>query len=164
MLTEPKLVERPAQPYAAYVLTVAQPEISQVAPPLIGKVVEWLQSQGATQSGPPFFNYFGFLANGRMQMQVGMPTTTVLVAKGDVTTGTLPAGRFASVTHTGPYHELHEANMALDEWCRGQGLTFAGVKRDGGMFDATRLEIYKKDPGEDPSGFPVTEVAFRLKD
>jgi hypothetical protein len=29
---------------------------------------------------------------------------------------------------------------------------------------ATRMEIYLSDPGESPSGNPVTEVAFRLKD
>ncbi|MEO5805742.1 GyrI-like domain-containing protein [Devosia sp.] len=164
MLTEPTVVTKAAQPYAAMILTLSQPEIAQTAPPLIGKVIEWVKGQGGELAGPPYFNYFNFLPGGKMQMQVGMPTATVMQGDDMVTTGLLPAGRYAAITHTGPYHELYEANMALDKWARGQGFAFAGTELPDRYEDATRLEIYHKDPGEDPSGFPVTEVAFRLKD
>jgi effector-binding domain-containing protein len=99
-----------------------------------------------------------------MEMQVGMPTRTVLEGDAGMATGTLPGGRYAVVTHTGPYHELGEANMSLDAWARKQGLTLDGEMKGDGFVGATRLEIYHKDPGEDPSGHPVTEVAFRIKD
>ena len=121
MLTEPKIVEKPAQPYAAIVLDLTQPEISQKAPPLIADVIKWIEAHGAKHSGPPFFNYVDFAPGGRMMMHVGMPTKTVLKADAAMTTGTIPGGRYAVVTHTGPYHELHEANMALDTWVRRQG-------------------------------------------
>ena len=164
MLTEPKIVTKDPQPYAAIELELTQPEISQIAPPLIGDVIAWANAQGIKTNGPPFFNYTAFKPGGRMMMQVGMPTATVGKAEGRFSTGSLPGGRYASVTHTGPYHELHEANMKLDEWTRTQGYKLDGRVDGDGFRDATRVEIYHKDPEEDPSGHPVTEVAFRLAD
>ena len=164
MMTEPKVETKSEQPCAALVLELAQPESAQKAPQRIDDVIAWIREKGGSVSGPPFFNYVAFTPGGTMQMQVGMPTTTLLVGDGTMTTGTLPGGRYAVLTHTGPYHELHEANMTLDTWAREQGLTLDG-KVDGECFvGATRMEIYHKDPGEDPSGHPVTEVAFRIAD
>lgn len=163
MLTEPKIVEKAAQPYAAIVLKLRQPEIAEQAPPLVDEVIAWVKAKGGEFAGAPFFNYVNFLPGGVMDMQVGMPTATVLPAEGRFATGTLPGGRYASITATVPCHELHDANMQLDQWARTQGHDFAG-RVDGDCFkDATRLEVYLKDPGEDPSGHPVTEIAFRIK-
>jgi hypothetical protein len=78
MLTEPKIVIRTAQPFAAIVLELTQPEISRKAPPLIADVIEWIRGRGGDIAGPPFFNYMNFAPGGRMEMQVGMPTRTVL--------------------------------------------------------------------------------------
>ena len=164
MLSAPKIVTKPGQPYAAIVLELTQPDISKTAPPLVADVIKWIEAQGAKHSGPPFFNYVAFAPGGRMEMHVGMPTKTVLKGDAGMTTDTIPGGRYAVVTHTGPYHELYEANMALDAWVREKGETFAGRQEGDRFVDATRLEIYHKDPGEDPSGHPVTEVAFRLAD
>ena len=162
MLTEPKIVEKSPQPYAAILLTLRQPEIAQQAPPLIEDVIKWVKSKGGELTGPPFFNYINFFPGGSMEMQVGMPTTSVLPADGRFSTGTLPGGRFASITATVPYHELHDANMKLDEWARAQKLELDGAVAGDRFINANRMEIYHKDPGEDPSGHPVTEIAFRL--
>jgi len=162
MQTEPIIVTRPEQAFAAIVLRLSQPEIAAVAPPLIDDVIAWVKAQGGRTAGPPFFNYVNFYPDGTMDMQAGMPTTTLLKPEGRVSTGMLPGGRFASLTATVPYHELHAANMALHEWTVARGLRLDGVEVGKGFVDANRLEIYHKDPGEDPSGHPVTEIAFRL--
>jgi effector-binding domain-containing protein len=164
MLTEPKIITKPAQPYAAIILELTQPEIAGTAPPLTDDVIRWVKAKGGKMSGPPFFNYVAFAPGGRMTMQVGMPTTTVLPRDEQVSTGTLPGGRYASLTHTGPYQELHEANMKLGTWVKAQGLTLDGTLIGDRLIGANRIEIYHKDPGEDPSGDPVTEVAFRIAD
>jgi effector-binding domain-containing protein len=163
MLSEPKIVEKPDQPYTAIVLDVKQSEISREAPPLIADVIKWINAHGERHSGPPFFNYVDF-AGGRMTMHVGMPTKTVMTGDAGMKTGTVPGGRYAVVTHTGPYNELHEANMALDAWAREKGLTLDGDVDGDRFVGANRMEIYHRDPGEDPSGHPVTEVAFRIRD
>lgn len=162
MLTEPKIVEKVAQPYAAILLTLRQPEIAEQAPPLIEDVIKWVQAQGGELAGPPFFNYVNFFPGGTMEMQVGMPTNRVLPGDSRFSTGTLPGGRFASITATAPYHELHDANMKLDGWARAQKLELDGAVAGDRFINANRMEIYHKDPGEDPSGHPVTEIAFRL--
>ncbi len=163
MLTEPKIVEKSFQPYAAILLTLRQPEIANTAPPLIEDVIKWVQSKGGELTGPPFFNYVAFSPDGTMDMQVGMPTATVLPADGRFASGTLPGGKYASITATVPYHELHDANMKLDSWVKAQRLDLDGREEGDRYVGANRMEIYHKDPGEDPSGHPVTEIAFRLR-
>ncbi|WP_395818775.1 GyrI-like domain-containing protein [Devosia sp.] len=164
MLTEPKIIERASQPCVTINLDVSQPEISQVGPPLPDEVAKWCKAQGIELAAAPFFDYCAFLPDGRMTMRAGFPVKTPAKSEGRFVAGELPGGRYASLTHTGPYHELHDANMTLDDWVRAQGLDLAGRMTDAKtLVGATRLEIYHKDPGEDPSGHPVTEVAFRLK-
>ena len=160
MLTDPTIKLRHEEPYAAKVLTLSQGEIAERAPPLIQEVIDWVKANGGEVAGPPFFNYFEFLASGRMKMMVGVATAKLMMPAGDVTTGALPAGHYGSVTHTGPYTELYEANMALDDWIRSEGHELAGDAREDAVVGATRLEIYR-DPGIGKP--PVTEVAFRLK-
>ena len=164
MITKPAIVTKPDRPFAAVLLTLRQPEISEKAPQRIDDVIAWVKARGGQLTGAPFFNYVGFLPGGTMQMQVGMPTDRVLAGDDTIATGTLPGGRFASVTATVPYHELHGANMTLDSWVRAEGLTLDGHEEGDSYVGANRMEIYHKDPGEDPSGHPVTEIAFRLAD
>ncbi|KQX42806.1 hypothetical protein ASD04_02250 [Devosia sp. Root436] len=163
MLTEPRIVEKTPQPYAAILLTLRQPEISRQAPPLIEDVIKWVKGQGGELTGAPFFNYVTFFPGDMMEMQVGMPTVTVLKPEGRFATGTIPGGKYASLTATVPYHELHGANMTLGDWAKANGYQLDGVPDGDNFINAVRMEIYHKDPGEDPSGHPVTELAFRLK-
>ena len=162
MLTEPTIVEKPPQPYAAIALKLRQPEIAEKAPPLIDDVIQWVKSKGGELSGPPFFNYVGFHPGGTMEMHVGMPTATVLPPDDRFVTGSIPGGKYASVTATAPYHELHDANMKLHDWTVTKGHKLDGTQEGDRFINANRMEIYHKDPGEDPSGHPVTEIAFRL--
>ncbi|MEO8686510.1 MAG: GyrI-like domain-containing protein [Devosia sp.] len=160
-MTRIMIVTRKPQPYAAVVLRLRQPEIAQKAPPLIADVIAWVEAHGGETTGAPFFNYVNFYPDETMDMQVGMPTATVLEGDGEVSTGTLPGGRYASLMHDGPYHELHEANRALGDWAKNSGHKLDGRVEGDRFVNATRMEIYL-DPGEGPSGNPVTEVAFRL--
>ncbi|MEP7240280.1 MAG: GyrI-like domain-containing protein [Devosia sp.] len=161
MLTQPRIIERAAEPFAAIMLEVTQREIAERAPPLIADVMAWVKRRDGQISGPPFFSYVTFLPAGRMRMMVGVATATVLGSDGLIVTGELPAGRYASVTHRGPYAALYEANMGLDAWIRAQGFDYAGEVRGDSFVEATRLEIYR-EPGSATTP-PVTEVAFRLK-
>ncbi len=163
-MTQIMIATRKPQPFAAIILTLRQPEISQKAPPLIGDVIAWVKAHGGETTGAPFFNYTDFNADGTMQMQVGMPTATVMAGDGQITTGTLPGGRYASLVHDGPYHELHQANMTLMQWAKDAGHKLDGKPEGDRFVRATRMEIYLTDPEESPSGNPVTEVAFRLAD
>ena len=164
MLTEPKIVEREAQAFAFMSLVVAQPEIGRIAPPLVSQVISWIEEMGGAVAGRSFFNYPRCYADGRMEVIVGVPTREVMSASGEVGSGVLPAGRYASIHANVDYHQLHDANNILGQWAEREGLELDG-RRDGqgAWSECTRLEIYHLDPNEHPSGLPLTEIAFRLK-
>lgn len=162
MLSEPKIVSRSGQPFAAIALSVDREDIPAKAPPLIGEVAGWLAARGIAPVGAPFFNYLE-MSEEHLVMHVGFPTAAEAKPEGRVVTGTIPAGRFATLTHTGPYDGLYEANAALGEWLKAQGIVepWSG----SGPYDAAHLEIYESDPQVEPDpGKWVTEVAFRLGD
>lgn len=157
MLSEPRIVTRPAEPYAAIRLTVEQPEISQKAPPLIPEIIGWVRKNGR-QAGPVFFNYTR-MDGLRTDMEVGAPTEGQLKGDGRVATGTLPAGRYLWATYTGHYSGLYAAHEELHRWSREQNLLPDMGERQ------TLLEIYETDPeGEPDPGKWVTHIAFKLPD
>lgn len=164
MLTEPKIIEREEQAYAFMRVVVPQPDIGRVAPPLVDQVLGWIIAKGGTAAGRSFFNYPCCYVDGRMEVVVGVPTTQLMTASGDVGVGRLPGGRYASLHANVDYHQLFEANRVLGDWAAREGHELDG-RRDGqgAWSDCTRLEIYHLDPHEHPSGLPLTEVAFRLK-
>ncbi|MDB5529175.1 MAG: hypothetical protein JWR51_2278 [Devosia sp.] len=50
-MTQIMIATRKPQPFAAIVLTLRQPEISQKAPPLIGDVIAWVNAHGGETVG-----------------------------------------------------------------------------------------------------------------
>ncbi|MDC9824806.1 GyrI-like domain-containing protein [Devosia sp. ZB163] len=163
MLSEPKIVSRPDQPFAAIRISLDREEIAARAPPLIGEVAGWLGSKGVAPAGAPFFNYIEMTDGRPMVMEVGFPTDTELVGDGRVRTGTIPAGRFATLSHTGPYDGLYEANHALGAWLEKQDEPRPMASQSRGQYDHSHLEIYWTDPQQEPDPQRwVTEVAFRL--
>lgn len=163
-MTPPTIVTKPDQPYAGMRLSVRQREIGQVAPPLVGDIMAWLGERRVQPAGPVFFDYTTFLPDGQMEMIVGVPTATLLDGAGKVETGVLPGGQYASTTHTGTYSELHDVNMALDDWARAQNLDLDGEVDGDRFWNAHRVEFYISDPDADARSEAVTEVAFRIAD
>lgn len=165
MLSEPKFVTRPDQPFAAIRVNLDRSELSTKAPPLIDEVAGWLQSQGVEPVGAPFFNYLEMGAGERLELEVGFPTARQLDGDARVRAGIIPGGRFATLTHTGPYEGLDDANVALGDWLGKQGVQHPTSPQAGGEYGASLLEIYETDPDEEPNPANwVTEVAFRLGD
>ena len=163
MLSTPEIVTRPDQPFAAVRISLDRSDIPSKAPPLIGEVAGWLAAKGVAPVGAPFFSYLEMPEDGPMLMDVGFPTATELAGDGRVRTGTIPAGRFATLIHTGPYDGLYEANVALGEWLGKQGIPHTMPDDAAGEYDAALLEIYTTDPATEPDPQTwETEVAFRL--
>ena len=163
MLSEPRIVTRPDQPFAAIRISLDRSDIPSKAPPLIGEVAGWLGKQGVTPAGAPFFSYLAMPDDGPMLMEVGFPTASLLAGDDRVRTGTIPGGRFATIVHTGPYDGLYDANVALGKWLGKQGVPHPMPDKAAGNYEAALLEIYETDPSEEPDPQKwETEVAFRL--
>jgi effector-binding domain-containing protein len=163
MLSTPEIVTRPDQPFAAIRVSLERRDIPSKAPPLIGEVAGWLAANGAAPAGAPFFSYLAMPEDGPMLMEVGFPTAKLLAGDSRVRTGTIPAGRFATLIHTGPYDGLYQANVALGEWLGTKGIPHPMPEAAPGEYDAALLEIYETDPAAEPDPQKwKTEVAFRL--
>ena len=75
--------------------------------------------------------------------------------------GVLPAGRYATVVHTGHPDTLVTATRDLLDWADQRGLDWDNDGRTWGC----RLEEYLSDPAEVPDmGKWETRLAFRLRD
>jgi effector-binding domain-containing protein len=165
MLSEPTIIERQAQPYVSIVSSVTMQNIGPVLSTLHPEVFAWLGQQGKNPVGPPFWKYNVIDMEREMEVEVGVPTDTELPASGRIVSGVLPAGRYATLHHTGHPQELMDATRVLLEWADKENLTFDMTESGPAQKWASRLEIYNTDPREQPDMSKwETDLAFRLAD
>jgi effector-binding domain-containing protein len=157
---------RPETPTVGVTETVTMTEFAKVAD-RISELVGWLDKRGTYPAGPPFFRYHVIdMANG-LVVEAGFPVPddAALASDGDVTVGTIPAGRYVTTVHHGHPDELVDATGALLKWAAAEGLTFDRHDTDAGDAWAGRFEFYLTDPSEQPDmGEWDTELAFKLAD
>jgi effector-binding domain-containing protein len=169
--SSPSIEHRPAQAYLAIAGSVQMQDIPALADRM-GEVFGFLAARGIEPAGPPFFRYHLIDMERELEMEVGVPVDADAAkaadaeAAGDVRAGTLPAGRYATVTHVGPFDELVGATADLLAWAEREGLRWDKADAaPAGERWGSRLEIYHTDPQEEPDPAKyVTELAFRLAD
>jgi effector-binding domain-containing protein len=167
VITDPTIVERPAQPYAGIRVTCPLREIGRSAPPLIGELFGWLGQHGVEPAGAPFFRYDVIDMEGDMRLTIGIPVAGSFDGDDRVECGTLPAGRFATLTYTGSVRGkgLFKATGALLEWGAANDVTWDRHDVTEGDAWACRLEIYDTDPDVQPDMSKwETILAFKLAD
>lgn len=164
MSTDPTIVDRPAQPYVAITARVAMQNLGQVVPPLNAEVFGWLAAHGVQPSGePPFWKYNVIDMERELGIEAGVATGQPLTGDERVHAGVLPAGRYATLRHTGHPDTLIDATARLLRWGDAQGLTWDVSPSPEGERWGCRLELYLTDPAEQPDmNAWETELAFRL--
>jgi effector-binding domain-containing protein len=164
MSVTPEITERPEQPYVAIRAQVPMRQLGEVAH-RIGDVFGWLAAHGLAPAGPPFFRYLVIDMERQLEVEAGVPVTTVVAGDDQVISGVLPAGRYATVIHVGPPDSLVGATAALLEWAADSGLQWDMTVRDDDELWGARLEFYLTDPSEQPDTSKwETQLAFRLAD
>jgi effector-binding domain-containing protein len=165
MWNEPTIVQREAQPYVAIKALVTMQELATAIPPLNGEVFGWLAAHGGTPAGPPFWKYNVIDMERQLEVEAGVGVQQPVPGDDRVLSATLPAGRYATLVHTGPPNELVDATAALLDWARRRDLTWDRSDATGGQRWGARLEFYLTDPDEEPDLSQwETELAFRLAD
>lgn len=165
MWTEPQLVQRAEQPYAAIRVLVTMQELGDVVPPLNDEVFAWLAQQGVQAAGPPFWKYNVIDMERQLEIEAGAPTASAITGDDRVSTGVLPAGTYATLTNTGHPSTLIDATRALLEWGDRQSVRWDRSEVGEGEQWGSRLEIYLTDPDEQPDLTQwQTELAFRVAD
>ena len=149
MTTEPQISERPAQPYLGLRRDVTD-GVSAAVDGAFPELFRRLSAAGVQPAGPPFIRFLAV-------DDEGDPTELELAAPvdADAATDALPAGRYATLVHVGPYRsetqpDLAVARAALQDWAEREGLTVSGY-----------LEHYRIGPVEEPDYAKwETELAF----
>lgn len=164
MQTAPEVLDRGEQPYAAVRAKLPMAELGSLAD-RFGDVFAWVGAHGLQPAGPPFFRYLVIDMDGDLEVEAGVPLAAPAEPDGDVITGVLPAGRYASLIHTGQYNDLVAANEVLLNWGDQHGLKWDRSPGEHGERWASRLEIYLTDPSVEPDTTKwETQLAFRLAD
>ena len=164
MNAEPRIETRAEQPYVAVRARASMTELGGLGL-RISEVFAWLGAQGLAPAGAPFFRYTVIDMTRELEIDVGVPSAGAVAADGDVVSGTLPAGRYATLTHVGPPGELVAATQELLDWAAQQGLRWDMTVDERGEHWGSRLEIYLTDPGQEPDLSKwETQLAFRLAD
>lgn len=161
---EPRIEERPEQPYVAIRGHVTMQTFAAIADRL-PEVFGWLGARGVEPAGPPFFRYNVIDMERRLEVEAGVPVARAMDGDDLVVCGVLPAGRYATVTHVGHPDELIDVTAALLDWAAEQGLAWDRWETEDGRAWGCRLEVLKTNPNEEPDMRRwETELAFRLAD
>jgi effector-binding domain-containing protein len=160
----PEITQRAAQPYVGISGWVTMATIGSVAH-RIPEIFGWLGGRGVAPTGPPFFRYHVVDMERELQVEVGIPVAAAIEDDGEIRAGTLPAGRFAVMTHTGAPNTLAAPTAQLLEWGQAQGVEWDRSQTDAGEHWGCRLEFYLTDPADEPDLSQwQTQLAFRLAD
>jgi effector-binding domain-containing protein len=160
----PSVIERAPQPYVSVPRTVTMATISRAADDIPG-LFACLAERGTEPAGPPFLRYNVIDMDRELQLEAGVPVAAPVAGDDRVRAGVLPGGRYAAVTHLGPFDQLVPAVRRLLDWAHGQGLTWDKQDTPDGERWGCRLEIYPVNPAEQPDPAKwETELVFRLAD
>jgi hypothetical protein len=99
----------------------------------------------------------------QLEVEAGFPVAAPVTGDGQVLAAVLPAGRYATLWHTGHPDELLCATRTLLDWAAQQGLAWDVMSTPDGERWGCRLEIYHDEPGQDMNEWE-TELAFKLAD
>jgi effector-binding domain-containing protein len=160
----PEIEQRAAEPYAGVSSWVAMAAVGSVAG-RIPEIFGWLGGHGVAPAGPPFFRYHVIDMGRQLQVEAGVPVASPVDDDGEIRAGTLPAGRFAVMTHTDAPETLYDATGELLRWAEAQGLAWDMTPTHEGEKWGCRVEFYLTDPAEQPDVSKwQTQLGFRLAD
>jgi effector-binding domain-containing protein len=160
---EPGIVQRAAQPYVAIRALVTMRSFGEVMPGLHPEVRGWLRSRGVEPAGQPFFKYNVIDMDRQLEVEAGFPVAAPVPGEDRVLAASLPAGRYATLWHTGHPDGLVGTTQTLLDWAARQGLAWDVTSAPDGEQWACRLEICHDEPGQDMNEWE-TELAFKLLD
>jgi effector-binding domain-containing protein len=139
-------------------------KLSKTIPQCLSDLFAWLGEHSIEAAGAPFIRYHVIDMAALMDVELGIPVAASVPGDGHVTAGALPAGRYAALIYTGLRRGI-EANAALLEWGKAQGLVWDRWDDPKGDAFGGRYESFLTNPDDEPDQAKwETEVAIRLAD
>lgn len=152
MSYEIKLIDLPDQPTLTMRSVMPVGKLPEFFGKAFGGIMGYLEQLGEYPAGMPFGAYHN-LDMTALDVEAGFPVTHKIEGKGEIITGLIPAGKFISTIHIGPYDSVNLAYDALAQWAKENGYELTGLA----------YEYYLNDPSSDPSIKPETEIRLPLK-
>jgi hypothetical protein len=123
------------------------------------EVFGWLTKHAITPAGPPFIRYLVVDVETELAVPVGEEGSD-----GRVRSDVLPAGRYVTLRHVGPFDALTASNATLQEWAQERGNAFDSWDTDRGSAWRGRVDHFLTDPSTepDPAKWEV-EVAYYVR-
>lgn len=151
-MTEPQIEKRDALPYLAIRCQVTD-GVPAVVDRSFPQLFAWMDQHGVEPTGPPFIRYRELDHGGEpLEIEVAAPVAHEAEPHkdGPVRAGVLPAGRYATLLHTGPYRhddvpDLGDAQAALRRWTERQGIVTSRPSERGSSLPCC-VEHYKVGP------------------
>ena len=147
-----EIKEQSARPTLTIRATTPVQGLSQLLGQAYGAVAQCLGELGEQPAGPPFVAYYNMDMQ-NLDIEVGFACAKKLPGKGEIQSGEIPAGKFASVVHTGPYDQCGPAYEALNQFVKERGHVATGMA----------YEFYLNDPQQTPPQELQTLIMFPLK-
>jgi effector-binding domain-containing protein len=166
-MTEPQIEERNEQSYLGIRCEVTEgvaPVVDRAFPQLFA----WLGEQGVEPAGPPLIRYRELDGAGEpLEIEVAAPVSGESRGGGPVHAGTLPAGRYLTFLHVGPYRseaatDLGDAQASLISWASERGVTYSRPTEHGLTLPCC-VEHYRVGPYEEADWTKwETEIAYLI--
>ena len=164
MIGTPKLESRKEQRYLGIRTRVQMKKIGTVLPALHNELLDWMDGKRVQPVGAPFFRYLVIDMEKGFEMEVGVPIAEEVEVEGNIRMGFIPAGRYATLLHTGHYSGLYEATSALLDWGYENGIEWQVGSIGSTEAWESRLEIYLNVGREANPEKWETEIAFLTAD
>ncbi|MFO7634873.1 MAG: GyrI-like domain-containing protein [Caldilinea sp.] len=146
-----RIETRPAQSTVAVRTRTPVSAMAAVIGPIYGRIMAYVGEMGAATTGAPFVAYYN-MDMADLDIEVGFSVDRTLPGRGDLSSGALPAGDYATCMHIGPYDQVGPAYAALTAFVQQQGRTPTGVA----------YEFYFNSPQDTPPEQLQTLVMFPL--
>jgi len=129
-------------------------ELPNLLPRTYGRLIQCLNSVDIPVAEPAYaYAAYYNMDMEDLDVEAGFPVGSEVEGSGDIIAGEIPAGRFATVVHTGPYEEMEPTYDRLNEWVRGNRHEPAGVIH----------EMYLNGPDDTPPEGLQTRILMLLK-
>lgn len=161
---EPTIVQCAEQPYVGRRESITMIEFARVADHL-PTMFAGLAQRGVRVTGAPFFRYRVIDMAAEMVVEAGIPVAGPVPVDPPHFVDTLPAGRYATVTHVGHPDQLMSVTARLLDWAQRKGLSWDMTPTPTGERWNARVEILMTNPAEQPDMHKwETALLFKLAD
>ena len=146
-----EIKDQPERPTLSVRTRAAVQDLPQLFGQTYGALMQYMSEMGAQPAGEPFAAYYNMDMQ-NLDVEIGFPVAKPLPDRGNIKSGVLPAGKYATTMNIGPYDTVSSAYEALTQYVKENGYEPTGVA----------YEFYFSGP-ETPPEEIRTQIALPLK-